>query len=138
VTVCVDASLLLKCLLYEPGSEAAIAWLEVHKGEDMVEPWTLLAEVASVIRRKALQDEISVAEGREALFFLDSLGVRLLADFALVQRAYDLAGEIGQPSVHDTLYLAVAERERCDLWTSDARFARAASRYRYVRFCGPS
>jgi predicted nucleic acid-binding protein len=134
VTVCVDASLVLKFLTYEPGSDVAQAWLQAHRDDVMVAPWLLLAEVASGLRRKALRSEISYEEGREALALLDSLEVTLVSDPRLVGRAFDLASEPGQPSVYDALYLAVAERLHCDLWTADARFVRSiGARYPSVR-----
>ncbi|MDP2871226.1 MAG: type II toxin-antitoxin system VapC family toxin [Bacillota bacterium] len=137
MTVCVDASLVMKFLTYEPDADVANAWLQVHKDKEMMAPWFLPAEVASVLRRKMLRGEITDQEGQEALLLLDSLDFTLASDFALVRRAFDLAVELDQPSVYDTLYLAVAERERCDLWTADARFAQAAcSRYSSVRLIG--
>ena len=76
-------------------------------------------------------------DGQEALDALESVDVRLVWDFELIQRAFHLADELGQSTIYDTLYLAVAEREHCDLWTADARFAAAASaRFPFVRPLG--
>jgi len=135
VTACVDTSLILKCLMYEPGSDAATAWLEAHQANDLVAPWILLVEVASVLLRKAQQGYISDHEAGEALDLLDMLRIRLHSDSALVHRAFELAVRMGLPVVYDTLYLAVAEREHCDLWTADARFVRACAEYPFVRLC---
>ena len=100
----------------------------------MVAPSFFLAEVASVIRRKVGRQELTPEDGQEALDVLESVEVRLVWDFDLIQRAFHLAGELRQPTIYDTVYLAVAEREQCDLWTSDARFAEAApTRYPFVR-----
>lgn len=137
MTVCVDASLILKCLTYEPDSDAATASLRAHKDEEMIAPSLLIAEVASVLRQKVRRNEIAVSEGQEALLVLELLNIGLVSDFALLRREFELATELDQTSVYDTLYLAAAERERCDLWTADARFARAASeRYPFVRLVG--
>ena len=134
MTVCIDASLIIKCLTYEPDSDKAIDWLSTHKDEEMVAPAFFLAEVASVIRQKVRQDELTLDEAQEAFDALESLDVRLLLDFALMRRAFDLAAELDQPTIYDMLYLAVAEREHCDLWTSDARFVSTArSRYPFVQ-----
>ena len=32
-----------------------------------------------------------------------------------------------QPVVYDAMYLALAEKEHCELWTADAEFAKSAS-----------
>lgn len=134
MTVCVDASLILKCLTYEPDSEAAQAWLSTYGSQEMVAPWLLTVEVASVLRRKVRRGEVSSAEAEEAISLLAGMQIRLLADFELVQAAFEIAGELAQPSVYDTLYLAVAQREACELWTADTRFARAAAaRFPFVR-----
>ena len=137
MTVCLDASLILKCLTYEPGTDAALGWLSAHADDDMVAPSFFLAEVASVLRRKVGQLEIGPEDGQEALLALKALDARLVWDFELVQSAFLLADELGQSTIYDTLYLAVAEREHCDLWTFDARFVAAASaRYPFVRLLG--
>ena len=141
MTVCVDASLILKCLLYEDGTDAALDWLEAHVDDELVAPSFLLVEVASVLRRKVSQGEISPEDGHEALLAVEALGVRLVWDYELVRKAFDMAGELGQSTVYDTFYLAVAQRNECDLWTADERFAEAASRrYPFVRLlrAGPS
>jgi len=45
-----------------------------------------------------------------------------------------MADELGQSTIYDTLYLAVAQRNQCELWTADERFAAAASgRYPFVK-----
>jgi len=36
-------------------------------------------------------------------------------------RALELAHRFGQPASYDAHYLALAERERCDVWTADER-----------------
>ena len=45
-----------------------------------------------------------------------------------------MADELGQSTIYDTLYLAVAQRNQYELWTADERFAAAASgRYTFVK-----
>lgn len=132
--VCVDASLVLKWLTYEVGSDEAIAWLSVHADDDFIAPPFLPVEVASALRQKARRGEITHEDGMEALRLLDSLNVRFTWDQELTERAFTLATELDQPTVYDTAYLALAAREQCELRTADGRFARAASpRYPFVR-----
>lgn len=137
MTVCVDASLILKCLVYEPGTAQANEWLRAHEDDEFTAPWFLPAEVASVLRRKARQNEITNEEALEALRLLESLDVRLVCDLWLVRKAYDLAAALDQSAIYDCLYLALAERERCDLWTADERLAQVARpRHACVRLIG--
>lgn len=132
--VCVDASLVLKCLTYEAGSDEAIAWLATHADVQFIAPAHLPMEVASVLRQKARRGEITREDGVEALRLLNSLNISLAWDQELTQTAFALACELDQPTAYDTAYLALAAREQCELWTADDRFARAASpRYPFVR-----
>ena len=132
--VCVDASLVLKWLTYEAGSDEAIAWLSVHADDELIAPAHLPIEVASVLRQKARRGEITHEDGMEALRLLDSLNIRFTRDQELTERAFTLAIELDQPTVYDTAYLALAAREQCELLTADGRLARtASSRYPFVR-----
>lgn len=134
MTVCADASLVLKWLTYESDSDKAVAWLDAHADDEMIAPAFLPLEVASALRRKTRRDDITPDEGLEALQLLDRLRIRLTWDWALLERAFILAVELDQPTAYDTAYLALAERERCELWTADGRFTRiASSRYPFVR-----
>jgi predicted nucleic acid-binding protein len=130
----VDASLVVKWVTDEVGSDKALAWLNAHSDEELIAPAFMPAEVASVIRRKSLRGETTMDQGLKALHFLTSLNIKLAWDWALAEKALSLAAELDQPSTYDTAYLALAERERCDLWTADAEFVGAASaRYPFVR-----
>lgn len=125
--VCVDASLALKWLTREPGSDEALAWLVAHAEDELIAPAFFPIEVASVLKQKARRNEISIEECFEALRLLDKLKVRLTWDWALLERAFELAVVLDQPTVYDTAYLALAEREQCEFWTADVSFARVAS-----------
>jgi len=134
MSTCVDASLALKWLAYEPGSDRAIAWLNAHAGEDIIAPTFLPVEVASVLRQKICRREMSAGEALHALKLLERLKIRLVWDWSLLERALSLAAELDQPTAYDTVYLALAEKEGAELWTADERFARAASeKYPRVR-----
>jgi predicted nucleic acid-binding protein len=127
MTVCLDASVVLKLLIYETDSERAVQWLNSHEGEELVAPTFLFAEVASVLQRRVRMGEVTAQERKDALDALESIQIRPIWDYALIRQATALADEIGQPTVYDTIYLAVAERERCIFLTADQRFAKAAS-----------
>jgi predicted nucleic acid-binding protein len=139
VIVCVDASLVLKLLTWEHGSDQALQWLESWAEERIIAPQFLPVEVASVLRRKMRRNEIPAGHCIESLGLLDRLAIKYVWDAGLLDRAFALAVELDQPTVYDTAYLALAERERCELWTADARFVAAASaRYPFVRCLLPA
>lgn len=131
---CVDASVVLRVLLQEPGWEAAKEWFALHVNDELIAPHFMPTEVLSTLRRKCRSGQLTSEQAKDALRFLAELGLRLVWSWALAERALALAEELDQPTVYDSLYLAVAEEARCEFWTADERFVRcAASRYPFVR-----
>jgi len=54
-----------------------------------------------------------------------TLPIELHGDEALHQRALELAARFTLPAAYDAHYLALAERFRAPLWTTDRRLAKA-------------
>jgi predicted nucleic acid-binding protein len=115
----VDASVALKWVIEEEGSEAASALA----GESLSSPSLILAECANALWAKALRREITVAEVLERLAWLSAAPVLLVPLEELVEDATRLAVTLGHP-VYDCLYLALAVREKTRLVTADQQFAR--------------
>jgi predicted nucleic acid-binding protein len=115
----VDASVALKWLIDEEGSEAASALA----AEPLSSPSLILAECANALWAKALRHEISAAEVLERLALLRAAPVLLVPLEELVEDATRLAVTLGHP-VYDCLYLALAVREKTRLVTADRQFAR--------------
>jgi predicted nucleic acid-binding protein len=137
--VCVDASLVLKCLIREDGSGRAVQWLKSRADGDLISPPLLQMEVASILRQKMRRGEVPGEHCLEALCLLSALGITYIWDDELLSRAFDMATEMEQLTVYDTAYLALAEREKCELWTADERLVEAASgRHSFVRGLGPA
>jgi predicted nucleic acid-binding protein len=116
----VDASVALKWVIDEEGSEAA----GELAGEPLSAPGLLLAECANVLWVKAQRKEISPQEVFERLDLLRSAPVLLVPVQDLVEDATRLAIELEHP-VYDCLYLALAMRQDARLVTADRRLARA-------------
>lgn len=134
MSLCVDASLIIAFLTPEPASDKAAAWMDAHSGSELIAPALIAAEVASALRKKVRRKSIGSQFGQEALDAFGTMNIRLVWDQSLIARAFELASELDRPSIYDSLYLALAEREQCDFWTADARFAHAAAfRYPFVR-----
>ena len=126
-TAVVDASVAVKWIIDEPGSDVAAALLE--RPIVWHAPRLMVVEVAAAIRRKVAGHELDVEVGLGAVAaLLDAVregSVRLADDEALVASALLLSIELSH-KVPDCLYLALAEREGCPLSTTDARLARLA------------
>jgi len=117
----------LKLLVIESGSDMAVEWLSSHEGEELIAPVFMFTEVASVLQRKVRMGEITAEERDHALDALESIHIRPVWDCELIERAVELADQLGQPTVYDTLYLAAAEDKQCPLLTADRTFAKVTS-----------
>jgi len=126
-TVVLDASVAVRWVVSETGSDEAAALLE--RDYSWIAPRLLLTEVASALRRKAADGDLEPTLASEALDVLlhavaDGI-VRLAEDERIMGQALRLALSL-QHKVPDCLYLAAAEREGAALATADSRLARLA------------
>lgn len=117
----VDASVALKWLIEEEGSDAALSLRE----HDLCAPSLLRLEAANVFRTLATRGAVT-AEAAAALFALfQTAPVTIVEpDDALERRAVDLALGLNHP-VYDCLYLALAERLSRRVVTANRRFLNA-------------
>jgi predicted nucleic acid-binding protein len=126
--VCLDTSVLIRCLATDEQTPAAVRLLEtaVRDGADLVAPAFAWAEVASVLRKK-LRAGLLQPDEAHALWtaFLD-LPIAYLDTRPLRERAWVLAEQYALPTLYDAAFLActelapappTAERE---FWTADA------------------
>lgn len=143
--VCLDASVLVKLITYEEGSETAAALMEeiVQNQQLVVLPAFAWAEVGSVLRQKAKRGLLSAEEAEAAWNGFCSLKVlHYLPDSELAQAAWQLAVAEGLPTLYDAAYLAVAERSQnegmpCLFWTADKQLAGGlGAKKNYIRYLG--
>jgi predicted nucleic acid-binding protein len=123
MTLVVDASVAVKWVLPEVGSERAVAIRTTD--EDLIAPSLACAEIGSAIWRAALRGDLSAAEAREYLKIAIAHYQRIILLEELMDAAIALAIRLKHP-IYDCSYLALAERERCALITADARLIDAA------------
>src|SRR5438093_602415 len=127
--VVVDTSIVVKWVLREPDSSKARALLAewIKKGTTIMAPALLAYEVSNVLHQNVRKGQITLEEAKKALkkVLLSELELDFLQDPALGVRALELADRFGLPATYDLHYLAMAERESCELWTDDARMLRA-------------
>jgi predicted nucleic acid-binding protein len=122
VKIVVDASVALKWVLDEPGSEAAVAL----RDRELIAPALWLAETANALWRHARTGDISDDEAATYFSELLQAPVASLPIETHLEPALKLAIEIGHP-VYDCIYLALALHHQTQVVTADRRFASAAS-----------
>jgi predicted nucleic acid-binding protein len=133
--IVVDASVAVKWLLPEAGSDAARRLFD--SGDELLGPALIRVEVAAAVARKSRFGEIDARDAATAaeLWFQsihDGL-VTLLPHEVDLPRGFRLALELRHP-VQDCLYLALAERLGAELFTADRKFvARAGPLHPAVR-----
>ena len=123
--VVVDASIAIKWVLYEPDSATAKALLAewIDKETVILAPALLAYEITNSLYQKTRRGEITVDRARLALMTV--LTTDLVFDSfqgsSLSIRALEFAHRFNLPATYDSHYLALAERESCELWTADTR-----------------
>jgi predicted nucleic acid-binding protein len=118
MSLIVDASVAVKWLVDEPGSDNA---LSLYAGEDDVAaPTLILAEVGNALWKKYRKTLVTGQQLKLALDSLPRFFDRLCELPELAPRAGELALRLDQP-IHDCFYLALAERENTALVTADER-----------------
>ena len=120
--IVVDASVAVKWVLNESGSEAAFAL----RNDELIAPALLLAEAGNALWRRARIGEITADEANLRMSELLKAPVALLAIEPFIEPALKLATGIGHP-IYDCIYLALALDRQTHVITADRRFAAAAS-----------
>ena len=127
--VVVDASLVFKWMVSEPYSESATAMLAewVRLGTRVLAPSLMAFEVANALHKRILRTELEAEQAELLLIGLLVSGPELDRDNAVHVRAMQIARAFRRPTTYDSHYVALAEREGCELWTADERLYNAVS-----------
>lgn len=142
--VAVDASVALKWVLTHSGESdiaQADALLQDAVAADQVflVPPHFFAEVTNVLYRRIRTNRpdlrLTPSQAADALNTLRGVGIGIGSPPDLYERALEAAQRYNLAGAYDALYLVVAERAECDLWTDDQRLLKAVSgSVAYVRW----
>jgi predicted nucleic acid-binding protein len=120
--IVVDASVALKWVLEEDGSDQARSLIEQAP---LLAPDLLFVECANVLWMKARRGQIAPEEAKSALRAIEATPIRSVSSRTHAAAAQAIAIELDQ-TAYDSLYLAVALAERATLVTADEVFAAVA------------
>ncbi len=127
--VVVDTSIAIKWVLNELDSNTALALLAEWKRKKivMLAPVLLAYEATNALYQKVRGGKITFDTAKEGLtqVILTGLQFDFLQDPTLGLRALELAQNFSLLATYDAYYLALAEREGCDFWTTDTRMWRS-------------
>ena len=121
--IVVDASVALKWVLSEPGSDAATALRE----EELIAPVLWLAEAANGLWRAVRAGQLTADDARDLFAELENAPVIPLEMEPHLGRALRIATESNHP-IYDCIYLAAALHHDTYVVTADCRFAAIGNR----------
>ncbi len=128
-SVVVDASIALKWVIKESDSTKALALLVEWSNKEtvMLAPALIAYEVTNILYQNVRKNEITLERAKSALEDVMLAGIEfdMPQDYRLGKRAIELAHKFGIKATYDSHYLALAEREGCELWTADTKLWRA-------------
>ena len=138
--VCVDASLAIKVVVPEVGSDKADALFNQWAGEEtqLIAPVFFEVETDSILRQKvSLRRELTIDQAQRAFASLQGLPIKTTHSPEQRERAWEIAREFAFPTVYDATYLALAELRQCEFWTADEKlFKQVRDKLSFVQWLG--
>lgn len=120
--ICLDANIFIAGLSHEPQGETSRQLLDrlLIDQTVMIEPGLVSFEVASVLRRKVVMNEMSEDHMKRALNYFLEFPIYMEWQNSLLFDACDAAVHLRQKNVYDPSYLAVAKMRYIPLVTLNA------------------
>lgn len=119
-TVVVDSNIVLKWVVSEPGSDAA---LDLRERYSFTAPDLLVAECANALWKRVRRGEMTDKEAVLAVKLVAINEMQLEPMQSLAAAALELAVRFDHP-VYDCLFLSLAIREQCAFVTADDKLLR--------------
>jgi predicted nucleic acid-binding protein len=119
--LCLDTSVIIPYLVpdeSEPLADSLV--LEAVVGNaSLVAPAFAWAEVGSVLRKKVRMGLLTTEEAEGCYQDFCNLPIDYLDRESLRVRAWEIAEQYQLPTIYDAAFLACAESEQAEFWTSD-------------------
>ena len=131
MTFVIDASVAVKFLTLQAGSEQAFAYID--SPEALIAPDLIVPEVANALWKKVKQSELLEIHAQRSIDDLPEFFVSLESTVVLMRDAFRLSFQL-RHAVYDCVYLALAIRESAILVTADRKFMNAIGRHKLERF----
>jgi predicted nucleic acid-binding protein len=129
-----DASVVVKWFVEEPGTAAAMALLA--QDESLIAPDLVVAEIANVAWKHLMRGDLQHAQLAHVPEVVPRMFAELWPTVWLARRAFEIAVELRHP-VYDCFYLALAESEGAMLVTADRRLIDRLVGSRWEVLCRP-
>ena len=132
-TLIVDASIAVKWVIQEDGSDAAVG-LRSHFR--FAAPDLLIAECSNILSKKVQRGELMRDEAMMAGRLLERSDIELLPMRSLLEETTVLAIDLGHPA-YDCVYLALARKRQSRFVTADKRLLDIIGRKapEYAKLC---
>ncbi len=130
-TLLIDASIAVKWVVAEDGTEEALA---LRPGNKLIAPDLLVVECANILWKKVQRKELRKDVALLAARLLQGAEIELLPCRSLLEAAYRLAVELDHPA-YDCLYLALASEHHCKFVTADDRLVRRVRQRKRSPLC---
>jgi predicted nucleic acid-binding protein len=118
----VDSSVAVKWALAEVDTDRALRVRDDYRAglTELLAPDVFPIEFVHALTRAERQNRLTPDDGAEFVADLLATLPQLHASLPLLPRAYELSSQM-RIGVYDCLYVALTERERCELLTADQR-----------------
>jgi predicted nucleic acid-binding protein len=127
ITLVIDASVAVKWVVEEEGTQQALA---LRGRTKLIAPELLIAECANILWKKIQRKELSRDEGFLAARLIQAADVELLPMRSLLDAATRMAADFDHPA-YDCVYLALAAENDCQFVTADERLVRKLGQSRW-------
>lgn len=123
--VCLDASVWVKLLTEEPGTDAAqdLVLRLLREQKEIIAPPIMKVEVGSVLRKKWNRKLLDSETLQELWRKFTELPIKYVNDNRMDELAWEIADANRLVHLYDAVYLAISDG--IDFWTADERLMNA-------------